>query len=288
MEIERIGDIRCRLGEGPLWDAQEQALYWVDAPAATLHRIDWPTRAAKSWHMPGPNVGSLALRENGGAVIAMGRGFYTFDFETGEASLVQELLTTDQSVRFNDGKTDRQGRFVAGSMDLDEGEGRPIGVVYQLDSELQPTQILDGFGCFNGPCFSPDGKTFYCTGRTSAAIEAFDYDPDTGAVSNGRILIDDNLNCDGATVDVDGCLWSAQWSGAGVQRITPHGRRDRYAEVPGQCVSSVMFGGPDLDKMFVTTVSDHASLDSTSADAGSVFVLHGVGCQGIAERRFVG
>ena len=138
MEIERIGDIRCRLGEGPLWDAQEQALYWVDASAATLHRIDWSTRAAKSWHMPGPNVGSLALRENGGAVIAMGRGFYTFDFETGEASLVQELLTTDQSVRFNDGKTDRQGRFIAGSMDLDEGEGRPIGVVYQLDSELQP------------------------------------------------------------------------------------------------------------------------------------------------------
>ena len=288
MQIERIGDISCRLGEGPLWDALEQALYWVDAPATMLHRVDWATRITQSWQLPGPNIGSLALHQDGGAVIAMDRGFYRFDFDTGQATLIEQVLDPAQTVRFNDGKTDRQGRFIAGSMDLDEGQRRPIGVVYQLDGRLEPKQLLDGFGCFNGPCFSPPGNTFYCTGRRGAAIEAFDYDLDDGVLSRPRVLIDDDLNCDGATVDTDGCLWSAQWDRASVQRITPDGVRDRHVEIPGQCVSSVMSGGPNLDIMFVTTVASYPGAKFDSPDAGSVFALHGIGCEGIAESRFLG
>ena len=288
MEIERVGDIRCRLGEGPVWDAQSQALYWVDMPAAQLHRVDWSSRAVHSWALPASSIGSLALRAGGGAVIAMDRGFYAFDFEAGEATLIAQVLDAPEPVRFNDGKTDRQGRFVAGSMDLDERLNRPLGVVHRLDPNLATTPVLDGFACFNGPCFSPDGQTFYCTGRREGAIEAFDYDADDGTVSNPRVLIGHDLNADGATVDEDGCLWSAQWDQGCVLRITPDGGRDARVEVPGQCVSSVMFGGPDLDIMFVTTVSDRSGNRSHAPDAGTVLALREVGWRGIAEARFGG
>lgn len=293
MQIEPIGDIRCRLGEGPLWDAEGQALYWVDAPAARLHRVFWPSRETQTWELPSPNVGSLALRRDGGAVIAMDRGFYALDMQSGAATALAQVLDAPEPVRFNDGKTDRQGRFIAGSMDLDEGMSRPVGLAYQLATDLTPTRLLGGFTCFNGPCFSPDGETFYCTGRKPGSIEAFDYDIDDGAASNPRLLIGDDLNCDGATVDQDGCLWSAQWDHGTVLRITPDGRRDGQVDLPGWCVSSVMFGGPELDILFVTTVSAYAGSvadapDSDSPDGGALLALHGTGHKGIAERRFAG
>ena len=288
MDIAPLCDVRCRLAEGPLWDEREQALYWVDAEEARLYRYDFESAGVREWMLPAPNAGSLALREEGGAIVAMNRGFYLFDFDSGRATPVAEPLSGRDAVRFNDGTTDRQGRFIAGGMDLDEARPLPVGEVCRIDESLGVERIDRGFLCFNGPCFSPDGRRFYCTGRDLRIIEAHDYDPDSGALTGRQEFFRDS-DGDGATVDTDGCVWSAQWGRHAVFRITPEGRLDRRVELPGHFVTSVQFGGPDLDVLFVTTLgAPHGDSVPRATDAGAVFAVHGLGCQGIAETRFAG
>ena len=196
-------------------------------------------------------------------------------------------MAGQDDVRLNDGKVDRAGRFLAGGMNrnyVDDTD--PKGVLYRVDGDHSATALLDGFICFNGPCFSPDGATLYVTGRDMAAIEAFDYDQTSGTLGDGHILIGD-INPDGATVDAEGFIWSAQWDDACLLRITPDGAIDARIAVPDQTVTSVMFGGPDLDIIFVTTAQPDDS-DTAMPEAGRTLAIHGSGYQGIAEPRFGG
>lgn len=286
IEIECIADVRCQLGEGPLWDTIEQAIYWVDASKARIYRLEYPDGPLEHWDLPGKTVGSLALRKSAGAILAMDQGLYTFDFETAGAETITQALGGDERARFNDGKTDRQGRFFAGSMDI-EAE-TPIGRLYRLDSDLTCTQIDRGFKCFNGPCFSPDARAFYCTGRTFETIEAYDYDASSGECTNRRAFYAEGIACDGATVDSQGGLWSAQLRGE-VRRIESDGTFDRAIEIPGHVVTSVMFGGRDLDVLFVTTAKEDLGFgEPTAAYAGGLLAVRGLGANGIAEARFAG
>ena len=286
IEIECVADVRCQLGEGPLWDAREQAVYWVDADKARIYRLEYPGGPLEHWDLPGKTVGSLALRQAAGAVLAMDHGLYTFDFETAGAEMVTEPLCGNPQTRFNDGKTDRQGRFFAGSMDIEAQA--PIGILHRLDPDLSCTQIDEGFRCFNGPCFSPDARTFYCTGRTFETVEAYDYEASTGECTNRRPFYAEGFACDGATVDSEGCLWSAQLQGE-VRRIKPDGSLDRSIEIPGHVVTSVMFGGRDLDTLFVTTArEDLGTTGPTAPNAGGLLAVRGLGVTGIAEQRFAG
>ena len=125
--------------------------------------------------------------------------------------------------------------------------------MYRLSPELELSEILDGFVCFNGPCFSADGELLYVTGRDESAIEVFDYGAEQRP-RNGRVLLED-CNPDGATVDAEGYVWSAQWDDASIIRIAPDGVIDKRIDFPGQVVSSVMFGGPKLDLIYVTTTA---------------------------------
>lgn len=286
IDIECIADVRCQLGEGPVWDPREQAIYWIDIAEARIYRLEYPDGPLGHWDLPGKTIGSLALREGGGAVLSMDRGFYTFDFDTAGTEMVAEPLRSDERSRFNDGKTDRQGRFFAGSMDI-EAEA-PIGVLYRLDPDLSCTQIEQGFRCFNGPCFSPDARTFYCTGRTFETVEAYDYDSSTGECTNRRSFYAEGIACDGATIDSEGGLWSAQLQGE-VRRIKPDGSFDRSIKIPGHVVTSVMFGGRELDTLFVTTAREDLGVTGpTAPNAGGLLTVHGLGAKGIAERRFAG
>ena len=159
--------------------------------------------------------------------------------------------------------------------------------MYRLSPQLEVTEILDGFTCFNGPCFSAGGEHLYVTGREEGVIEVFDYGSRL-MPSNGRILID-NCNPDGATVDDDGFIWSAQWDDQCVLRISPQGRIDTQLEFPGQIVSSVMFGGPQLDLLYLTTIGDEVQGATPGADApGRVLVVAGTGFRGRAEPLFQG
>jgi len=270
----------------------EQALYWVDSISPAIFRHDWANRTTRRWNLTGGSIGSLAVRKSGGLILAMDTGFRSFDPLTGSTELIADPLAGITDTRFNDGKVDHAGRFVSGGVNGVAGSGhepQPVCGMFRLDHDLSVNRILDGFACFNGPCFSPDGKTFYVTGRGNMQhIEAFAYDPGTGTAGAGKVLID-GIDPDGATVDSEGFIWSAQWGDGCVLRISPEGEIDHRINLPDHVVSSVMFGGPELDTLFITTLGKpHWGITPSAADAGAVFVIQDTGFQGLPERRFDG
>jgi L-arabinonolactonase len=294
MKITLLDDTRCDLGEGPVWDEAEQALYWVDSLGPTIYRHDWETRTTVHWVPSGESIGSLAVRSGSGLILAMDDGLHTYDLSSGASTIIAEPLATIEHCHFNDGKVDRAGNFVAGGVYGNAGSGvepQPFCPMVRLDENHGVTTEMGQFLCFNGPCFSPDGKTLYVNGRGNMChIEALPYDLETGKIdeSASRILIDD-INPDGTTVDTDGTLWSAQWDHHCVLGISPGGAVTNRIELAGQVVSSVMFGGPDLDIMFVTTLGKpHWGTTPEAGDAGAVFVIEGSGAKGLAEPRFAG
>ena len=284
--ISILGEHRCHLGEGPLWDPVDEALYWVDSFGPRLYRNDFASGEIQSWKLPGQTVGSLAVRAQGGLILAMDQGFYTFDLVSGQTELIAQPLAGCDGLRLNDGKVDPFGSFVSGAMNIDYTQSENCAM-YRLSPELEVSEILDGLSCFNGPCFSAGGEYLYVTGRKEGVIEVFDYGS-TQTPRNGRVLIG-NCNPDGATVDQDGFIWSAQWDDHCVLRISSQGSIDAQLEFPCQVVSSVMFGGPQLDLLYVTTTGDEVQGVTPGADLpGRVLVVANTGFRGRAEPLFLG
>ena len=286
LKISTLSEQRCHLGEGPLWDPVAAALYWVDSFGPSLYRNDFASGETQSWSLPGKTVGSIAVRAQGGLILAMDQGFYAFDPASGQTELIAQPLAGRNDLRLNDGKVDPFGGFVAGAMNIDYRQHEDCAM-YRLSPELEVSEILYGFDCFNGPCFSADGEHLYVTGREEGVIEVFDYGS-AHQPRNGRVLID-HCNPDGATVDEDGFIWSAQWDDQRVLRISAQGMIDMQLEFPGQIVSSVMFGGPQLDLLYVTTIGAEVHGVVPSADgAGRALVVAGTGFRGRAEPVFMG
>lgn len=291
MRIEVLVDVKTILGEGPLWDVQEQRLYWIDSLGCNVFRCTEDGREIRAWDVPAP-IGSMALRQQGGAVLSLANGFHFLDFKTGEASLIIDPESDKPKNRLNDGKVDKRGRFVAGSMDtMEEG---PNGALYRLDADLSLHKLDDGIIVSNGPCWSPDGRTFYFADSWSGEIWAYDYDLDTGAVANRRTFarIDTSGGgaADGATVDAEGFVWSAQVYTGKLIRFAPDGSTDRVIEMPVKKVTSVMFGGPNLDVLYVTSMA-RPPLPRFPGDGvlrGSLFAIHDLGIRGVPEPRFAG
>lgn len=291
MRIERVGDTIDMLGEGPLWDVAEQALYWVDSRGRRIRRLDWASGERRDWDVPAM-IGSMALRESGGAILALQTGIHTFDFGTGEARQVVDPEADDPTTRFNDGKVDRQGRFLTGTMATrigDRTEGR--GSVYRLDTDLTLHRLKGGVIVANGPCFSPDGGTFYFADTGRRAIFAHDYDVGTGAIGPERIAVDTSpygSGPDGGTVDSEGHLWSALVHTGQIARFAPDGSLERLIDMPCTRPASVMFGGPDLDVVFVPSIRDSGNVRGDREIDGALFAIRDLGITGIPEPRFAG
>ncbi|MFT5113273.1 MAG: L-arabinonolactonase [Parasphingorhabdus sp.] len=286
MKISELESFRCHLGEGPVWHHQKDVLYWVDSLAPRIFRYSSENQSVENWELPGKYIGSLAPRHQGGLILALDQGFYFFDTESNQLELIDEPLAGRNHLRLNDGKVDRFGCFVAGALNIDylQDDNCPM---FHLSTDLQVTEILDGFSCFNGPCFNANGDTLYVTGRKSGVIEAFDYS-DTGMPKNGRSLIA-NINPDGATVDIEGFIWSAQWDEGCLLRISPQGTIDYKLEIPGQIVSSVMFGGQDLRTIYVTTIGEtvHGATPG-GVHCGKLLIIEDTGFQGQPELEYRG
>jgi L-arabinonolactonase len=285
--IEKIGGVKSKLGEGPVWDVGEKALYWIDGGVPAIYRLDPKANDIKSWKTPKP-IGSFALRGRGGAVLALSDGFYLFDFASGEAKQIGEPAA-QPGTTFNDGKTDARGRFIAGT--LDSKFAQPIGSIYSLDASLKCTTLEPAIGCTNGPCFSPDNRTFYCADSVSRTISAYDYDLATGTVSNKRLFAAiKGLGGvpDGATVDAEGHLWSAIAGGGKIVCYKPDGSIARTVEVPVPIITSVMFGGDNLDVMYATSIGEKILNMEPGADGGSLFAINGLGVKCKPEPRFAG
>lgn len=290
MRIDVLVDVKTSLGEGPVWDAEQQRLYWLDIFGGIVYRSTWDGREVRAWDLPS-KVGSIAIRKDGdGAICALEGGFHALDFKTGECTLIHDPEPEKPQNRFNDGKVDRRGRFVAGTMDtLEEG---PSGALYRLDPDFSVTQLEGNIVVSNGPCWSPDDSTFYFADSWAGEIWAYDYDIDTGTVSNRRtfVTIDTAAGgaADGSTVDAEGFLWNTQVYDGQIKRYAPDGSLDRIINMPVKKVTSVMFGGPDLDVLYVTSMA-RPPLPRFPADPmlrGSLFAIYDSGVRGVPEPRF--
>ena len=289
LKIEVFVDHRSQLGEGPLWDPRSNRLYWVDTYGPALHSVDAAGKDMKTWPMPEP-IGACALRENGGAIVALRSGFFTLDFETGAVELLEKTHPGSLRPRFNDGKTDRQGRFLAGTMDFEERD--PVASLFRLDPDLSVTKIDDNIICSNGPCFSPDGKIMYFADSFEKMIYAYDYDPQTGDLISRRGFAsfkEFQGYPDGMTVDNEGGIWVAEVYSGRLLRYNPDGALDRVVGLPVFSTTSVMFGGPNLDIAYITSMArpfgDRYHMEK---EAGMVFAVHGLGVTGLPETPFAG
>ena len=194
-------------------------------------------------------------------MVSLARGFHFLDFRSGEVELIVDPEPDKPANRLNDGKVDRQGRFYAGSMDTQEAG--PNGALYRLDPDLSLHRLDTGIVVSNGPCWSPDGRTFYFADTWSGEIWAYDCDPASGAISNRRTFTRVDMSgggaADGSTVDAEGYLWNAQVYDGKLVRYAPDGSVDRVIEMPVKKVTSVMFGGPELDVLYVTSMAAAAA-----------------------------
>ncbi len=289
MKIEAISDCRTILGEGLLWDVAEQKLCWVDTYGRMIYRADQDGRRMERWPVSDV-IGSMALRAGGGAILALATGLHEFDFGTGDARPLLDLHV-GPGIRLNDGKVDRSGRFLFGSMDMTETT--PAGAVYSLDVDLTVEQVDASVTVFNGTCWSPDGTVLYFADSRSRSIWTVDYDLGSGRIGNKRRFASfppDNGFPDGATVDEEGFIWSAGVYGGKVLRFAPDGRLDRCIDMPVRCVTSVMFGGVDLATLYATSMARPPVPDGPQDGplGGSVFALRDLGVRGLPERRFGG
>lgn len=291
MKIECVVDSRSELGEGAVWDARDQVLWWVDIMGEKIHRFDPASGRNDTW-ATGEPVGCLAPRAKGGLVIATKSGFHLFDTKTGTKTPISDPEANKPANRFNDGGTDRQGRFWAGTMQQ-EGVRQQVGTFYRLDPDHSVTTAMTDIWVTNGIAFSPDGKTMYAsdTGAAVRAVWAFDYDTETGTPSNRRTHFDTHgmvSRPDGGTVDADGCYWFAGVGGWQVVRVTPAGTVDRIIDMPVEKPTKVMFGGTNLDTLYVTSLSQGLDPAREQPQAGSLFAITGLGVSGVPEVRFNG
>jgi len=288
-EIACVLDCRSLLGEGPFWDVEEQRLYWVDIKRREIHRFDPVSGKDESWPTH-EDIGSLAPRAEGGLVTALKSGFHFYDLARGEARAVALPDDHPERNRFNDGKTDRQGRFWAGSMDDLEKEAS--GGLYRLTPDLRLDCMVQEIICSNSLCWSPDSRTMYYADSWKHTVWAWDFDPVTGDIENRRVFVEIPAGDgapDGATVDAEGGVWIAQWGGWRVVRYDPGGRIERSIALPVRQPTCPMFGGRDLDVLYVTSASIKLSPEALARQpqAGSLFAID-AGVKGLPEARFRG
>ena len=289
-EVDLVLDCRNAHGEGVSWCSREHRLYWVDIFGRKLWRLDPAT--GETWRWPTEErICTFALRGPDQVVAAFESGFVFLDLTTGAVERIATVEADLPTTRLNDGRCDRQGRFVVGGMD-EAPDCAGISNVYRLDPDRTVTRVLDGIGCANSICFSPDGRTMYFTDTPTGQIWAYAYDIETGTPGDRRLLYDfagQEGTPDGSTVDAEGYLWNAVWNGRRVVRIAPDGRLDRVFDMPVYNPTCVAFGGRDLDTLYITPSPLGMSGEQLAAEpgSGSLFAIK-PGVSGLPEPAFAG
>jgi sugar lactone lactonase YvrE len=278
---ERI-EVADQLGECVLWDDVTGAAWWTDIEGRTLHRLDWATGTLT--HTPTPaRLASFAFVEGRQEFLAAFEdGFALFDPIRGTVGTLVRPEGLGKSHRMNDGRVDRQGRFWAGSM-VEAGDHPSEACLYCAAGGCVEVHLRD-VGIANGLCWSPDGTVCYFADSRERTIWRFAFDPATGKLSERREFARSTGGAcpDGAAVDSEGYVWSAQWGGSCVIRYAPDGQVDRVLEVPVSQPSCVAFGGPALDHLLVTSARSGLAVPETGA--GDLFVYN-VSVQGLKESR---
>jgi sugar lactone lactonase YvrE len=288
-EVTKVLTAKANIGEGPVWDAKAQRLLWVDIVGQELNLFNPADGSNKTFKLP-DIVTSATPRAQGGILLTLRRSFAFFDPTTEKLETVAEVEPDMPGNRFNDGKTDRQGRHWAGTMG-DVDWNHPIGNLYRIGADKKPVRMEQKICCSNGIGWSPDNKTMYFCESFAHVIHQYDFDPATGDIENRRPFTTVNTESfpDGLTVDAEGFVWSAQPVFGRIVRYDPTGKMERIIELPVSRGTRVMFGGPNLDTLYVTTMRvtlEDAQLAEEPL-AGCLLAIK-PGVRGIAEAPFQG
>ncbi len=248
MQPELIVDAKATLGEGPAWDIKTQTLYWVDILEKRIYT--GPELLAQLDDF----IGCLAPRRNGNLILGKRASLTDFEPVAAQKTVLATLSAELPTNRLNDGKCDPAGRFLAGSMDMNEKD--PSGALYSFNGK-QVTRLLDGIRISNGLTWSPDHATFYYIDTPTREVKAFDYDLKTGTIANPRaaIHVPESLGWpDGMTSDTEGNLWIAMWGGAQITKWNPQtGNLLDKIPVPALQTSSCVFGGKEMNELYITS-----------------------------------
>jgi D-xylonolactonase len=269
MTPEMIADYLCETGEGPLWHPMERRLYWVDIPEGRMFRYD-PATGQHQEHYNGGVIGGYTVQADGALLLFMAGGAVGI-LRDGVVRPLIEGLPGEEESRFNDVIADPEGRVFCGTMSGPRCPGR----LYRLDIDGSIEVVLEGVGTSNGLGFTPDLTGLYHTDTRARTITLYDYDRASGAISGPRVFVrtpenDGEGRPDGMTVDAEGHVWSARWDGSCIVRHGPDGSEERRVTFPARKVSSLTFGGPDLDMAYVTTAGG-GDKEREGRGAGALF-----------------
>ena len=270
---ERLFQVTNGLGEGPLWHPLEQKLYWTDILTGTLYRADFSLENYEKTFFD-LQIGAFAFRKDGGLILATNRGFFSLDTIDGDLNFLWMTPVKYKGERLNDGKVDPAGRFWAGTMDPQNKRG----ALFRLDPDGTKHTMLTEIGISNGLDWSPDRTTMYYTDSIQYTVYKFDYNLQTGSISNQQPFFqlpedEREIVPDGLCVDQEGNIWSAQWNGWQVVKYDLKGTPIAVVKVPAQRVTSCCFGGENLDMLFITTSRADLTKDELAGQpyAGDVF-----------------
>jgi len=283
-------DARAQLGECPVWCERMSSLYWVDILSATLSRWKPADGSVQVWTLPEP-VCSFALCQNMSQLLmGLASGLAIYDLERGALTRLMSVEVDELTSRINDGRCDRQGRFVFGMYNQAE---LAISYFYRLDAELRLEKLpLPAVGVANAICFSPDGSKMYFTDSPTRMVWQVDYYA-SGQLGIPQVFVklpsEDNSVADGAAVDIDGGVWIAHWAGQALVRYSAEGQETHRIELSVTHPTCPAFGGAQFDQIFVTSARtglDDAAL-ARQPHAGGILTMPS-DRRGIPEPRFSG
>jgi len=289
MIAELVLDCQNHHGEGIFWNQSDGCIWWTDIEGLSIWSYK-PSTAQSSQLPMDDRVCCFAPRQSGGLIIGFADRLSLFDLATREEQFIGRFEPDNDATRVNDGRTDRQGRFIVGGMN--EVDGSANSSVYRVDADLSVTKIIHGVACANSTCFSPDGKTMFFADTPDNEIVAYEYDCDSGIVSNRRVhcsFSEEPGLPDGSCVDAEGGVWNAEWEGRRVVRVNTDGVIDQVIEVPVWKPTCCAFGGAELDTLFITTsrfLSDEKSIANEPLSGGLFAVKPGVA--GVLDTPFCG
>jgi len=267
---------RALVGEGSLWDPISKILYWVDILSHELYLYDPATKQNRT--IPTCQaVGTVVPRKSGGVALSLHNGFATLDLDTEKITPIADPERDIPANRFNDGKCDPAGRFWAGTMEFNGATDQ--GALYCLDTDHSVSKKVEPVSISNGIVWSADNRTMYYIDTPLNSVRAYDYDIDTGNISNERVAIEHQGgegHFDGMSIDEEGMVWIALFGGWGVQRYNPaNGELLRSIRLPVEQTTSCAFGGENLDELYVTSAAiglDEAALAAQPL-AGALIVI---------------
>ncbi|RJG24376.1 SMP-30/gluconolactonase/LRE family protein [Massilia cavernae] len=283
--LEMLVDARNELGEGALWCERTGRVLWTDINRSVLWAYHPASGSTQSWPMP-ERLGSFALTTSDDRLLlGLASRLAFFDFSSGEVTTVCEI-EPGLGTRMNDGRCDRQGRFVFGTFN-EAVPKEAIGGFYRLNHDLSLDRLdLPKVAIANSICFSPDGTIMYYADSPEKAIRCCDYDTETGAVSAPRVfaVLEGEGEPDGSCIDAEGYLWNAQWGGSRVVRYAPDGSIEHILAVPAVQPSCVAIGGPGMDVVYVT--SARVGMELPAPQDGGLFAKAMDDIRGLPESRF--